>query len=76
MKTGRAVVVAEAQGFAGVAAEIAARVGERCFHALEAPVRRVTGLDIPYPPPKLEHYHLPSADRVLDAVATLQWEDA
>jgi pyruvate dehydrogenase E1 component beta subunit len=76
MKTGRAVVVAEAQGFAGVAAEIAARVGERCFHALEAPVRRVTGLDIPYPPPKLEHHYLPSVDRVLDAVATLQWEDA
>lgn len=76
MKTGRAVVVAEAQGFAGVAAEIAARVGERCFHALEAPVRRVAGFDIPYPPPKLEHHHLPSVDRVLDAVATLQWEDS
>ncbi|MQY09210.1 alpha-ketoacid dehydrogenase subunit beta [Actinomadura macrotermitis] len=76
MKTGRAVVVAEAQGFAGVASEIAARIGERCFHALEAPVRRVTGLDIPYPPPKLEHHHLPNAGRVLDAVATLQWETA
>lgn len=76
MKTGRAVVVAEAHGFAGVAAEVAARIGERCFHVLEAPVRRVTGLDIPYPPPKLEHHHLPNADRVLDAVATLQWEDA
>jgi 2-oxoisovalerate dehydrogenase E1 component beta subunit len=76
LKTGRAVVVAESHGFAGVSAEIAARIGERCFHALEAPVRRVTGLDIPYPPPKLEHHYLPSADRVLDAVATLQWEDA
>ncbi|WP_214324350.1 alpha-ketoacid dehydrogenase subunit beta [Nonomuraea sediminis] len=75
-KTGRAVVVAEAQGFASVSSEIAARIGERCFHSLEAPVRRVTGLDIPYPPPKLEHHHLPSVDRVLDAVATLQWEDA
>ncbi|MGI5169042.1 alpha-ketoacid dehydrogenase subunit beta [Spirillospora sp. CA-253888] len=76
LRTGRAVVVSEAHGFAGVAAEIAARVGERCFHALEAPVRRVTGLDVPYPPPKLEHHHLPSVDRVLDAVADLQWEDA
>jgi 2-oxoisovalerate dehydrogenase E1 component beta subunit len=75
-KTGRAVVVSEAAGFAGVAAEIAARVGERCFHSLEAPVRRVTGLDIPYPPPKLEHHHLPNVDRVLSAVSTLQWEDA
>jgi 2-oxoisovalerate dehydrogenase E1 component beta subunit len=72
--TGRAVVIAEAAGFASVAAEIAARVNERCFHSLAAPVRRVTGFDIPYPPPKLERYHLPSVDRVLDAVDDLQWE--
>lgn len=74
--TGRAVVVAEAAGFASVAAEIAARVSERCFHSLSAPVRRVTGFDIPYPPPKLEHLQLPSVDRVLDAVDDLGWEDA
>lgn len=76
LKTGRAVVVAEAPGFASVASEVAALLGERCFHALEAPVRRVTGFDIPYPSPKLEHHHLPDVERVLDAVATLQWEDA
>ncbi len=35
--TGRAVVVAEAPGFASVASEIAARIGERCFSYLEAP---------------------------------------
>jgi len=75
-KTGRAVVIAEAPGFASVAAEIAALLSERCFHALEAPVRRVTGFDIPYPSPKLEHHHLPDVERILDAVATLQWEDA
>jgi len=74
--TGRAVVVAEAAGFASVASEIVARVTERCFHSLAAPVRRVTGFDIPYPPPKLEHLHLPGVDRVLDAVDDLQWEDA
>ena len=75
-RTGRAVVVAEAPGFVSVASEIAARVGERCFHHLEAPVRRVTGFDVPYPPPKLEHHFLPGVDRILDAVDTLQWEDA
>ncbi|MFD0745448.1 alpha-ketoacid dehydrogenase subunit beta [Phytohabitans flavus] len=75
-KTGRAVVVAEAPGFASVASEIAALLSERCFHALEAPVLRVTGFDIPYPSPKLEHHHLPDVERVLDAVAALQWEDA
>lgn len=74
-KTGRCVVVQEAQGFAGVGAEIAARVQERCFHSLHAPVLRVSGLDIPYPAPMLEHSHLPSVDRVLDAVARLQWDD-
>ncbi|MDO5627745.1 MAG: alpha-ketoacid dehydrogenase subunit beta [Mobilicoccus sp.] len=74
-KTGRCVVVQEAQGFAGVGAEIAARVQERTFHSLAAPVLRVAGLDIPYPPPKVEHYHLPGVDRVLDAVARLQWDD-
>ncbi|MGP4011371.1 alpha-ketoacid dehydrogenase subunit beta [Streptomyces sp. 4N124] len=74
-RTGRAVVVHEAQGFSGFGAEIAARVSERCFHHLAAPVLRVTGFDIPYPPPMLERYHLPDVDRILDAVARLQWED-
>jgi pyruvate dehydrogenase E1 component beta subunit len=73
-RTGRAVVVAEAPGFASVASEIAARISEQCFHHLESPVRRVTGFDIPYPPPKLEHHHLPDAERVLDAVDDLQWD--
>ncbi|GGB96086.1 alpha-ketoacid dehydrogenase subunit beta [Cellulomonas carbonis] len=71
--TGRAVVVAEASGFASVASEVAARVTEQCFHHLAAPVRRVTGFDIPYPPPRLERHHLPSVDRVLDTVDELQW---
>lgn len=47
---------------------------ERCFHHLEAPVLRVAGFDIPYPPPMLERHHLPGVDRILDAVARLQWE--
>jgi 2-oxoisovalerate dehydrogenase E1 component beta subunit len=73
--TGRAVVVAEAAGFASVASEVVARVTERCFHSLAAPIRRVTGFDIPFPPPKLEHFQLPGVDRILDAVDDLQWED-
>jgi 2-oxoisovalerate dehydrogenase E1 component beta subunit len=74
-KTGRAVVIAEAHGFASVSSEIVARVQERCFHHLAAPIRRVTGFDVPYPAPKLEHYYLPGVDRILDAVDDLQWED-
>ncbi|PZF82834.1 alpha-ketoacid dehydrogenase subunit beta [Jiangella anatolica] len=75
-KTGRCVVVAEASGFAGVSAEIVARVQERCFHSLAAPVLRVAGWDVPFPPPVLEKYQLPGVDRVLDAVDRLQFDDA
>jgi 2-oxoisovalerate dehydrogenase E1 component beta subunit len=74
-RTGRAVIVHEAAGFGGYGAEVAARLTERCFHYLEAPILRVTGFDIPYPPPHLERFHLPSTDRILDAIARLQWED-
>jgi 2-oxoisovalerate dehydrogenase E1 component beta subunit len=72
--TGRAVVVAEAPGFASVSSEVVARVTERCFHSLAAPIRRVVGFDIPYPPPKLEHFHLPGVDRVLEVLDDLQWD--
>jgi 2-oxoisovalerate dehydrogenase E1 component beta subunit len=67
-RTGRGIVVHEAAGFAGFGAEIAARVSENCFYSLEAPILRVTGLDLPYPPPKLEQSFLPSVDRILNAV--------
>ncbi|MGW5570229.1 alpha-ketoacid dehydrogenase subunit beta [Nocardia thailandica] len=67
-KTGRLVIVHEAPVFAGLGAEIAARITERCFYQLEAPVLRVGGYDIPYPPAKLEKHHLPDPDRILAAV--------
>ncbi len=67
-KTGRLVVVHEAPTFLGMGAEIAARVTERCFYHLEAPVMRVGGFNLPYPPSKLEEEYLPDLDRVLDAV--------
>ena len=74
-RTGRAVVISEAPGFASVASEVVARIQERCFHSLAAPVLRVTGFDVPYPAPKLEHWFLPGVDRILDAVDELQWEE-
>ncbi|MDQ6850322.1 MAG: alpha-ketoacid dehydrogenase subunit beta [Actinomycetota bacterium] len=74
-RTGRAVVIHEASGFCGYGAEVAARLSEQCFHYLQAPILRVTGYDIPYPPPKLEEHHLPGVDRILDAIARLQWDD-
>ncbi len=73
--TGRAVVISEAPGYASVASEIQGRVAEQCFEYLEAPVRKVTGFDIPFAPPKLEHWYLPDVDRVIDAIDSLHWED-
>jgi 2-oxoisovalerate dehydrogenase E1 component beta subunit len=67
-KTGRAVVVHEASTFLGMGAEISALVTERTFYHLEAPVLRVGGYNVPYPPSRLEEEFLPDLDRVLDAV--------
>ncbi|MFC7305860.1 alpha-ketoacid dehydrogenase subunit beta [Streptomyces monticola] len=67
-RTGRLVVVHEAPVFYGSGAEIAARITERCFYHLEAPVLRVGGFHAPYPPARLEEEYLPGLDRVLDAV--------
>jgi 2-oxoisovalerate dehydrogenase E1 component beta subunit len=67
-KTGRCVVAHEAPVYAGLGAEIAARVTEQCFYSLEAPVLRVGGFATPYPPSRLEDHYLPDLDRILDAV--------
>jgi pyruvate dehydrogenase E1 component beta subunit len=67
-RTGRCVVVHEAPVFGGFGAEIAARVTERCFFSLEAPVLRVGGFATPYPPTRMEEHYLPDLDRVLDTV--------
>ncbi|MDR5700049.1 alpha-ketoacid dehydrogenase subunit beta [Agromyces sp. LY-1074] len=75
-KTSRAAVIHEAAQFGGYGAEVAARVTERNFHWLAAPVLRVTGFDLPYPPPMLEEHFLPTADRVLAALATWEWDEA
>lgn len=72
-KTSRAVVIHEAAGFGGFGAEVAARVTERNFFHLAAPVARITGADIPYPSPKLERHYLPTPDRVLAAIDTWEW---
>ena len=67
-RTGRAVVVTEAPREASIASELAAEITERAFYSLEAPVGRVTGFDLPYPPSRQEEEYLPDLDRLLDAV--------
>jgi pyruvate dehydrogenase E1 component beta subunit len=66
-KTGRCVIVHEAPLTCGVGAEIAARICERGLLSLLAPVERVTGYDAVMPLPRLEHFYMPSVERVLEA---------
>jgi pyruvate dehydrogenase E1 component beta subunit len=64
-KTGRAVVVHEAPRSYGPGAEIAARLMEKSFLYLEAPVRRVTGFDVVIPLFQREESYIPSVDRIV-----------
>lgn len=66
-RTGRAVIVHEAPRTCGVGAEISALLQERCFLYLEAPVKRVTGWDTPFPY-ALEREYLPLAPRILQGI--------
>jgi 2-oxoisovalerate dehydrogenase E1 component beta subunit len=73
-RTGRCVVVHEAPVFNGFGAELAARITEKCFYRLEAPVLRVGGFSTPYPPSRIEDHYLPDLDRILDAAdRTFAW---
>ncbi|WP_414683705.1 alpha-ketoacid dehydrogenase subunit beta [Microbacterium sp.] len=67
-RTGRMVYAQEAPGNVSVGSEVAATVMEQAFYALEAPVLRVSGFDVPFPPAKLEGVYLPDPDRILEAV--------
>ncbi|HCG57591.1 MULTISPECIES: alpha-ketoacid dehydrogenase subunit beta [Brevibacterium] len=73
-KTSRAAIIHEAAQFGGYGAEVAARVTEANFTHLSAPILRITGFDVPYPSPKLEEYFLPTAERILDALESWDWE--
>jgi len=64
-RTGRAVVVHEAPGFAGLGAEVSALIHERAMVDLLAPVQRVTGLDVCFPLMANEHDYMPNVARVL-----------
>ena len=67
-KTGRAVVVHEAPKTGGLGAEIAATIQEEALLYQEAPVKRVTGFDTPFPLYALEDYYMPEAARIEDGI--------
>ena len=68
-KTGRAVVVEECWRTCGLGAEIATRIYDHCFDSLRAPVKRVSGLDVPMPySRKLEKLCIPQVEDIVKAV--------
>ena len=67
-KTGRAVIVHEAPKTGGFGGEIATTLQEEALLYQEAPVRRITGFDTPFPLYSLEDYYLPEAERVVDGI--------
>ncbi|MBD1370823.1 alpha-ketoacid dehydrogenase subunit beta [Hazenella sp. IB182357] len=67
-KTGRAIVVQEAQKSAGIAAEVMAQINEHCILQLEAPVERVTGPDTVLGFPLIEEEWLPSPAKIVKAI--------
>jgi pyruvate dehydrogenase E1 component beta subunit len=67
-KTNRVVTVEEGWPFAGIGAEIAALIMEECFDWLDAPVKRVTGKDVPLPyAANLEHLAVPQVEDIAAA---------
>jgi pyruvate dehydrogenase E1 component subunit beta len=68
-KTNRLVIAEESHPFCGVAAEISAEINERAFDYLDAPVRRVSGEDVPMPYAKnLENLAIPGVEQIVAAV--------
>ena len=71
-KTNRLVSVEEGWPFAGIGAELAATMMEQAFDHLDAPVARVTGVDVPLPyAANLEKLALPNADHIVRAVKSV-----
>lgn len=71
-KTNRVIVTDEEVRRGGSGAELAAIIAEECFDALDAPVKRVAGANVPMPySPALEKLVVPTADSLVGAVRQL-----
>jgi pyruvate dehydrogenase E1 component subunit beta len=74
-KTNRAVVAEESHPFASVGAEISAEIMERAFDFLDAPVKRVSGADVPMPYAKnLEQLAIPDVAQIVAAVKEVSYK--
>jgi len=73
-KTNRLVIAEESHPFCGVAAEISAEINERAFDYLDAPVKRVSGADVPMPYAKnLERLAIPDVEQIVAAVREVSY---
>jgi pyruvate dehydrogenase E1 component beta subunit len=73
-KTGRCVTVEEGWPQSSVGSEIAAQIMDNAFDYLDAPVKRVTGKDVPMPyAANLEKLALPSVDEVIAAARAVTY---
>jgi len=73
-KTNRVVIAEESHPFAGIGAEISAEINERAFDYLDAPVKRVSGVDAPMPYAKnLERLAIPDVEEVMAAVRAVAY---
>ncbi len=71
-KTHRALVVEEAWRSVGIAAEVSARIMEKAFYELDAPVRRLCGVEVPIPYPKhLEDASVPQKEDIVSAIVKM-----
>jgi 2-oxoisovalerate dehydrogenase E1 component beta subunit len=71
-KTGKVLVVHSANRLLGMGAEVAALIVDRAFEWLDAPVRRIGGLDVPVPfSPPLEDAYRPSAAKIVEEALSL-----
>jgi len=75
-KTNRLVSCEEGWPFAGIGSEIGMQMMEHCFDWLDAPVRRVHGLDIPLPyAANLEKLALPQFEHIVDAAKAVLYRN-
>jgi pyruvate/2-oxoglutarate/acetoin dehydrogenase E1 component len=75
-KTNRAVIVEEGWPFCGIGAQVVDTIQHQAFDYLDAPILRVTGIDVPMPYSKpLEHLHAPDKARVIDAVHRVTYKN-
>jgi len=67
-KTGRVIIVHEAERSFGIGAEISARIAEKAIYNLDAPILRVASHSFPYPFPGYEQYYIPNEIKVEKAI--------